>query len=65
LAAGRYEPFAMLACCWAGKKGQTVDDFNPWVLDKRKPGSRDNRRVRFSELAPLLKQWLPEEGIRD
>ena len=61
LAAGRYEPFAMLGQIWAGSKTSTIDDFNPYVIDKRKAAAARPRRVRLSEVKPLLEKWVPKQ----
>jgi hypothetical protein len=54
----------MLAQIWGGNKTSTVDDFNPYVIDKRPAAAaaRRGRRARLSELVPLLKQWVPNGG---
>ena len=52
----------MLAQIWGGSKTSTVDDFNPYVIDKRKAcHGRGRRRAKLSEVAPLLAQWVPEK----
>lgn len=62
LAAGRYEPFAMLAQIWGGSKSSTADDFNPYQIEKRTAPSRRARRVKLAEVAPLLEQFVRETG---
>ena len=61
LAAGRYEPFAVLAHIWGGGKTSTVDDFNPYVINKQKLAAPRGKKVTFAQIMPLLKQWVPEE----
>ena len=63
LAAGRFEPFAMLAQIWAGGKSSTPDDFNPYQITKRKMAAPARRKVTFAQIAPLLqKSWVPQEA---
>lgn len=58
LAAGRYEPFAVLAFCLGGGKGQIVEDFNPYLTARQKPVRR-RLQIKLSEAKHLLKQFTP------
>ncbi|MGO9111169.1 MAG: hypothetical protein ACLP9L_18245 [Thermoguttaceae bacterium] len=49
----------MLAQIWAGSKTSTVDDFNPYQINKRKIAVPRGRKVTFAQAMPLLKQWVP------
>ena len=50
----------MLAVIWGGTKTSTVDDFNPYQIRKRRPAAARIKKVTFAQVAPLLKQWVPE-----
>ena len=54
----------MLAQIWGGGKGSTLDDFNPYQIHKRAANARRGRRAKLAEVAPLLKQWVPEKEER-
>ena len=51
----------MLAQIWGGTKTSTVDDFNPYVIAKRPASTPRGKKVSFAQVAPLLKQWVPDE----
>lgn len=52
----------MLAQIWGGSKTSTVDDFNPYMIAKRKAAAPRGRKVTFAQVMPLLKQWVPDDS---
>jgi hypothetical protein len=53
----------MLAQILGGSKTSTVDDFNPYMIAKRKAAARRGLRITGAEAANLLKHLAPKTKI--